>query len=136
MRGNTDIEPKFVACLIDVTEHCSPDFVERCGGRVYESGFFDDNLDTYICSAEKMIFVDVLELVPEKYPEDEEASEALNCDLLEAVTADDSGYYGRSQIERMREANPDHFVELDITFDEDGDPSDEVREHLQGNPRF
>lgn len=134
MRENTNIPPKFVACRIDVTEYCSPSFVARCGGKVYESGFFDDNLNVFICSAQAHVFVEALELVPERYPEDETARNALNEELLEQEVEDH--YYLRRDVARMREANPDHFVELDLTFDEDDDPSEAVREHLCGNPRF
>jgi hypothetical protein len=131
-----DIEPKYIACLIDISEHCSEEILARCGGKLYMSGFYDDNLNTYLCSPEPCIFVDVIELVPEKYPEEEPARDNLNCELIEAHTMDDSGYYGRRDIERRRERNPDHFQELSFTFDADDKPEDEVREHLQGNPRF
>lgn len=131
---NPDIKPAFIACRLDMSEYCSPEFVARCGGKVYLSGFYDDNLNTYICSAQKMIYVHALEFVPEKYPEDEEARNTLNEELLEDTVDDD--YFSRATIERLRKEHPDNFRAVEITFDEDDDPAEEVREYLQGNPEF
>ena len=132
-----DIEPKFIACILDISEHCSEEFLARCGGKVYLSGFYDDNVNTYLCCSTPSIFVEGLQFVPEVYPEDEPTREALFCELTEIFTMEDIGnYYERRQIERMREKNPDHFSEVGLTFDEDEKPEDEVREHLQGNPCF
>jgi len=133
---NPDIPPKMTACLIDVSEHCSEDFLAKCGGKIYMSGFYDDNVNTYCCSTTPSVFVDVIELVPETYPEDEDAREALSEELLEAHTADDSGYYNRRDIERMRADHPERFKDLGMTFDEDENPEEMVREHLCGNPVF
>lgn len=129
-----DIKPKFIACIIDISEHCEPEFLARCGGKLYLSGFYDDNLNTYICSAEKMLYVHSLAFVPEKYPEDEPARTALDSELLEDVLDDD--YFSRSDIERMRKEHPDHFRVVELEFEEDDDPAEVVREHLQGNPMF
>lgn len=134
MRENTEIKPSFVACLIDVSEYCSEGFLARCGGRVYESAFFDDNLNTYLCSATPCIFVESLSLVAEKYPEDEEAREALCSELLDVDLKD--SYYERRDIERRRRESPDKFVALKVAFDGDDDPAEVVREYLQGNPCF
>lgn len=131
---NPDIPPKFIACRIDMSDCCSEDFLDRCGGKVYLSGFFDDNLNTYCCSAEKMIFVEGLEFVPEKYPEGEGLYTQLAEELLENAAED--SYYSRSDIDRLRKESPDNFEALELTFDEDENPSEEVREYLQGNPVF
>jgi len=128
--SNLTIRPKFVACRIDVSEFCSPEFLDRCGGKVYLSGFFDDNLNTFICSAEKMLFVHALGYVPENYPEDEALADALNNELLMESPEDD--YFSRSTIERLRREDPDSFEDLEDVYDVE----DEVREYLQGNPRF
>jgi hypothetical protein len=129
-----NIAPTFIACRLDMSQHCSPEFLARCGGKVYLSGFFDDNLNTHICSAEKMVYVHALEFVPEQYPEDEEARDALNGELLEDTVDDD--YFGRATIERLKKEHPENFRAVEITFDEDDDPAEVVREHLQGNPEF
>jgi hypothetical protein len=131
---NENIPPKFVACRLDMSNYCSQEFLDRCGGKVYLSGFFDDNLDTTICSAQKMVYVHALEFVPEKYPEGEEAREALYEELLEGGVDDD--YFARSMIESLKKEHPDDLQELEIEFDEDEDPVEVVREHLQGNPIF
>ena len=131
---NSDIPPKMTACLIDVSEHCSEEFLDRCGGKVYLSGFFDDSVNTYCCSLTPSVYVEGLEFVPERYPEDEELSEELNGELLE--NAAEGSYVNRSDIERMRKESPDNFEVLELTFDEDDDPSEVAREYLQGNPRF
>lgn len=134
MSKTQDISPKFIACRLDMSQYCSPEFLDRCGGKVYLSGFFDDNLNTYICSAEKMLYVHGLEFVPEQYPEDEEACNALNEELLENTA--DNDYFSRSTIERLRQEHPEDFQEVDVDFDEEDDPADVVREYLQGNPVF
>jgi len=139
MEKNMHIPPKYVACLLDMSEYCSPELLARCGGKVYLSGFYDDNLNTYICSFDPMIFVQALEWVPEEYPEEEPARNDLWEELNELLTVEDSDYYGRYDVERMRKANPDHFKELDFTFEKgtSQEESDEaVREELQGNPVF
>lgn len=133
---NPESPPKFLACKIEVSQHCSPDFLARCGGKIFLSGFFDDSVNTHCCSLTPSVYVDVIELVAEAYPEDEATREALYEELREVHTIDDSGYYGRRDIERMKERNPDHFKDVDLTFDEDDDPSDKVREYLSGNPEF
>ncbi len=134
MDKNTVIKPKFIACRLDMSTYCSQEFLDRCGGKVYLSGFFDDNLDTTICSAQKMVYVHALEFVPEKYPEDEKARETLYEELRASGKDDD--YFARSTIELLKKEHPDHLQELEITFDEDDAPADVVREHLQGNPVF
>jgi len=136
---NPNIPDKFVACLIDISEYCSPELLERCGGKAYYSGFFNDAVNTYCCSMTPSVFVDVIELVPEQYPEDEDASNALNEELLELLTPDDGGYYDRRDVERMKGCNPERFRVLDLSFDEDEadqERCDGVREYLQGNPCF
>lgn len=133
MDKNTDIQPKFIACRLDMSSYCSQELLDRCGGKVYLSGFFDDNLDTHICSAQKMVYVHALEFVPEKYPEDEETRDALNEELLEGA---DDDYFPRALIERMKQLRPDDLQVVEIDLDEDEDPADQVREALQGNPVF
>jgi hypothetical protein len=134
-----EIPPKFIACLIDVSGQCSPELIERCGGKVYISGFFDDSVNTHLCSFSPSVWVEVVSIEPERYPEDETASNDLNEELLGLLTHEDNDYWNRRDIERMKEANPDHFKDLDFDFDEgltDNERHDEVREHLQGNPVF
>jgi hypothetical protein len=134
---NPAIPDKFIACKIDISEHCSPELLARCGGALYLSGFYNDAVDTFICSAERMIFVDVIELVPEQYPDEEDLAESLNSDLIELHTEDDSGYYSRHDIERLRGAHPDRFKEIvGVDFEDYRNPSDAVRADLQGNPVF
>lgn len=124
------IPSKFIACRLDMSEHFSPEFLDRYGGKIYLSGFYDDNLNTFICSAEKMIFVHALEYVPESCFYDPPTMEEL---LMEQP---ESAYFSRSHIERMRKQHPDCFQELDIEFDEHDPPEVIVLEHLQCNPVF
>jgi len=134
MTETRTVSPSFVACRIDMSRYCEQEFLDRCGGKVFLSGFFDDSVNVHLCSLTPAVLVEGLEFVPESYPEDEALRDALNEELLANDATD--AYYDRSTIERMRKVNPDHFVELDLTFDEDEDPADETREHLQGNPVF
>ena len=140
-----DIKPKFFAGLIDISEHCEPGFLERCGGKVYYSGFFDDSTNHHLCSYQKNIWFEVVEIVPEKYPEDDYDADQLNMELLDARSELDNGYYPRSLVESLMEKNPEHFTTLDFNFDDDEDLDEkaqdrarheEVREYLQGNPCF
>jgi hypothetical protein len=139
-----DIPPKFIACLLDISGHYTDTeegraFLKRCGGKIYFSGFFDDSVNTHLCSSSPSVWVDVVEICPEKYPEDEHESDLLNCDLIEMLQADDNDYWSRRDIERMKVAHPDRFKELDFNFDEDStdqERQEQVHEHLQGNPVF
>lgn len=134
--NETPHTPSFVACLIDVSAHCNPAFLERCGGKVFVSGFYDDNVNTHICSFTPMVFVDCLELVAEVLPEDETARDELFNELCEAHTLEDSDYWTRANIDRWRVEHPERFTALALTFDEDEDKTEQVREHLSGNPVF
>jgi len=136
-----DIKPKFIACLIDVSAHCSEEFLARCGGKVYLSGFYDDNLDTHCCSFTPMIDVTYMGYVAEEYPEDDEAREALHEELMITGADELGGYYTRRDLERVREAHPERFVALDIDLDSDEDEdeqrrawNEQVYEYLSGNP--
>ena len=136
---HTIVPPKYFACLLDISSVCSPDLIERCGGKLYYSGFFDDSVNTYLCSLTPSIFVDVIELVPEISPEDEERSNALNEELLELLSESDSGYYDRRTIDRLRKESPERFqelVHLGLEGETDAERVDEVREFLHGNPVF
>lgn len=134
MTETRTVSPSFVACRIDMSRYCEQEFLDRCGGKVFLSGFFDDSVNVHICSLTPSVFVEGLAFVPEGYPEDEALRDELNEELL-ANDADDS-YFNRRDIERMRKATPDDFMALDVAFDEDDDPAEVVREHLQGNPLF
>jgi len=39
--------PRYIACRIDVSPYCQSDFLARCGGKVYLTGFFDDSVNTH-----------------------------------------------------------------------------------------
>lgn len=138
----------FVAALLDVTRDCSPHLVERCGGKVYQSAFFDENSATYCCSLTPSYDLDYLELVPEVVPDEEDARDSLSEDLLEASTEGDlGGYMTVYHVKALREKNPERFIKVNLDFDEsdfDGMSEDEkyravreqVREALQSNPVF
>ena len=128
------IEPKFIACLIDMSHCCEKDFLERCGGKLYLSGFYDDNTNTYICSAEKMVFVHAVEWYAKEVPEDEDEREQLYDEMLNPPPED--SYFSRSDIESMRKDFPKNFVEIDIDLDLDDDPECSVRDALCSNPIF
>lgn len=132
-----DIPDNFVACMIDITEHCSEDLVARCGGAVYLSGFYNDAVNVHICSLTPTVFVEALGFVPERYPEEDPARNDLNEELLGLLGPDDDSYYERSEIERMRREHPDRFKVLgDAEGETDREKAEAVREDLQGNPCF
>lgn len=137
-----DIPDNFVACLIDVSQYYLDSeegraLLERCGGKIYESGFFNDAVNTHICSLTPSVYVEVLELVPERYPDEEPARNDLWEELNNLHTIDDSGYYDRSDIERLRTEHPDRFKVLgDVEGETDKAKHEAVREELQGNPVF
>ncbi|HIF07701.1 MAG TPA: hypothetical protein EYQ64_12350 [Gemmatimonadetes bacterium] len=131
--------PRYIACRIDVSPYCQSDFLARCGGKVYLTGFFDDSVNTHLCSLTPSVYVHSLGFVPEAYPEGDEEREALDTELMEIQTTEDSDYYGRPTIERLRKAQPEDFKAVDVEIDrEDSEEAwtDEVREHLSGNPVF
>lgn len=131
--------PKFVACLIDISAYAEPDFLARCGGKVYLSGFFDDSVNTYCCSATPSVFVGALELVAETYPEEDSAREALYEELLETSATLEGGYYTRSYIESIKKNHPERVAWLDLDLDLDEDEQgrwQQAREALQAYPAF
>jgi len=144
MKERNDIPPKYIACLIDISGYFTDtepgkELLAQCGGKIFYSGFFDDSVNVHLCSLTPAVYVEVLELVPETIPEDDAVSEELWNALNLLHTADDSGYYNRREIERMKEQSPDHFKVLDCTFeadDTDETRMDVVREDLQGSPVF
>jgi len=139
-----DIKPKFIACLIDVSAHCSEEFLARCGGKVYLSGFYDDNLDTHCCSFTPMVDVTYMGYVAEEYPEDEEAREALHEELMDIAAENEAGgYYMRRSMEVVRKKHPERFVVLDMELETDEELdqdtqrrewNEQVMESLSGNP--
>ena len=126
-----------IACLLDVSYGADPEFLARCGGKIYMSGFFDDSVDTHCCSFTPMVDVTYLGLVAEEMPEDETAREALYMDLLDAFADSEAGgYVRRADVTRLRKAHPERFVALGFSADE-GTPEEqreEIREYLSGNP--
>jgi len=143
---NLPTEPaqKFLACLIDISSYFTDtepgrELLAKCGGKLFYSGFFDDSVNTHLCSFQPSVWVEVLGIEPETYPEDDEAREELYGELLDLLTSDDDSYYLRRDIERWKVAHPDRFQEVDFDFEEDStfdSRHDEVREGLSGNPVF
>ena len=141
MKKPREFPPKYVACLLDWSLGCEERFLERCGGKVYLSGFYDDNLDTFICSSERMVYVCGIELMPEQYPEDDKEREKLNEELIEVWSTFEphDDYYQRRFIENRRDKHPGRFKEVQIDLDDPQNEracEEEVRELLSGNPMF
>ena len=138
-RNRKEIPNNFYAALLRVpSAHVDPDFLARCGGALYESVFFDDSVNVNLASLTPSVGIEVLELVPEEYPEDEDEREALYDELLE-VHSDSEGFYymTRRDLERLKKKNPKNFKDLgEFEVDEDEDAYEVVREYLSGNPVF
>lgn len=127
------------AALIRVPDnHVDPDFLARCGGALYESVFFDDSVNVHLASATPSVGIEVLEYLPEEYPEDEDEREALYDELMEVKNESEDFYYmTRRDLERLKIRNPENFKDFgDFEVDEETDGYDLVREYLQGNPEF
>ena len=134
-----EIPSRWTAALLRVPDaHVDPDFLARCGGALYESVFFDDSVNVHICSLTPSVGFEVLELVAGEYPENEDAREALYDELMEVHSSSEGFYYmDRSDVERLKKANPENFKNLgDFDVDEDENACEVVREYLQGNPVF
>lgn len=127
------ITASYIACKIDISQYFTSDLLKKCGGKIYLSGFFDDNLNTFICSQEKMIFVHTLCYIPEFYSENE--IDEIENDLSILDCEDD--YFSRSTIEKLRKENPDNFQLIDKNnFNCNENSIDEIRKYLQSNPIF
>jgi len=144
-RNKKEIPNNFYAALIQVPDHhVEPDFLAQCGGALYESVFFDDSVNTYAASTVPSVGIEVLGLVAEEYPDrillDDDESEALHDELMEAHSVSEDFYYmNRSDLERLKKKNPGNFKDLgEFEVDEDAgeDAYEVVREYLQGNPVF
>jgi hypothetical protein len=142
------VKPNYLACKIDISGYFTDtepgkELLARCGGKIYYSGFFDDSVNTYCASTQPSVWIDVIDLVPETFPEEETASNELWEELMDLHTSDDSSYWSRRDVERWKVAQPDRFKTLDFDFDaeqlgseKDSERHDEVREYLSGNPWF
>lgn len=131
----------YVACKIDISQYVTDEkLLEKCGGKIFYSGFFNDSVAIHICSFTPHAYVDVIGIVPEEFPEDDDDRIETADALDECHDIYDSGYYTLSHIKRMREAHPERFKVIEINFSEPG-LSDavkyaEIREVLSGDPIF
>lgn len=131
----------YVACLIDITSFFEDkSLVEKCGGKIFYSGFFNDSVAVHICSFVTNVYVEVIDIISEDLPDDENDRIDIEETLTESHTIYDSGYYKISDITKMRKSHPERFKVIDINFSEPGlsdtVKSEEIREALSGDPIF
>ncbi len=131
----------YVACKIDISQYVTDEkLLEKCGGKLFYSGFFNDSVDIHICSFTPHVYVDVVGIVPESFPDDDDERTETADEVDELHDIYDSGYYTRRDIENMRKNHPDRFQVIQINFSEPGltdtVKSEEIREALSGDPIF
>lgn len=139
-------QPRFVACLIDISRLASAEFLSQCGGKLFMSGFYNESENVHCASLTPCYDFTFVEHLPGEWPEDEDAREELHDALLDSVDGCESNYYDVSDIERAREAHPERFVfwgdpgldpeEYDSPEDLRKARIDAVSEALGSNPEF
>jgi len=67
---------------IDESEHITdPEFLERCGGKVYSVYLYNDQEVTHCCELTPSYWLYEVDVIAESYPEDPEESDKLYEDL-------------------------------------------------------
>lgn len=129
------LNPEWRAVKIDVSQYCEPEFLARCGGKVYQVSLYDSTARTFCCEITPSFCLIPVDLVPETYPETDDAREDLACELLDALNECCECFYVHcSTVERM-ESLP---VPVDIDTDdlpEDGGEADAI-EAYHSSPLF
>ena len=80
--------PQWTAVRVDVSRHCNPEFLGRCGGKVYQVYLYNAHSVTHCCEITPSYELIPVDLVAEDYPEDAETREALYEELREVACAD------------------------------------------------
>lgn len=126
--------PRWIAIRLDVSQYCAPEFLERCGGRVYEISLVNVHSITHCCEVTPSYFCIPVDHVPERYPDNDNDSERLCSDLSEVTAASDPFYFHAWRVHALPE--PDRRdVQID-TDDLDDDGESLAIEAYNGNPRF
>lgn len=136
------ITPRWHAVKIDESRFCSPDFLERCGGGVFQVYLVNLAEVTYCCEITPSYCLIPVDLVAKEYPDEdvpggEERRNALYEELLEVNNQADVQYMHCSDFDRTVPAEDRHDLtpRLDLEDLEDGDTGEDVaRENYQGNP--
>ena len=130
-RDFNEIPRKWTAVRVDETRHCGEEFVTRCGGKVFQVYLFDANERTYCCCVTPSYALYPIEVVAGKYPESDEAQQALFEELLEVGHGAEMAYMDCSMIDRLDAESKVEQTGLDNDASED-----DVREHYHGCPDF
>lgn len=138
--GPSKVTPKWFAIKLDESEHCEPEFLKRCGGKCYQIYLVDMSTHTHLCEFTPSYCLIPVELVAEKYPEDDDAREELYEELREVFyeTCNEVSYMHCHHIDGLPDDCKD---DLQLTF-EDDEWDDENRgeevamEYYQGNPTW
>lgn len=78
------ITPLPLLYMIDASSSYHPALVERCGGKIFDVYFFDANLHVHCCSLTPSYEMEYYESVPLCGPEEPQARDVLEDDLIGA----------------------------------------------------
>lgn len=120
--------PEIHLAKIEVSNNCLYDFVQLCGGHVYDLYLYDLNLHVHCAELTASHECWFLDMVPEKFPEDEAAQQELAEQLVQAKADTDAiGYY---HVRSLKSAKLLHAVtaeEWEEFLDEADGDDDEAR---------
>jgi hypothetical protein len=138
MNRNEPIPPNWLAVRIDESEYCDPEFLARCGGKVYGVYLVDTNSVTYCCSPERTYCLTLVDTVCEDTPDDPNESDRLMTELMECTQeSPDVMYVNLSAVDNLPDENKAQQP-LPEDWSEDGENRgfEDVREAYCGSPDF
>lgn len=129
--ANTEIAPNWRVLRLNESEHCNPEFLARCGGKLWGVYVYDSNSVFHYCSPEKLYQLHLVYFTAETSPDDDEAAEALENELIEATFGcSDSDLVGASFIDSLPATEWE-----DLNLDSDA-TDDDAREAAHANRRW
>jgi len=140
MNRNEHVPPNWVAVRLDESQHCEPEFLTRCGGKVWGVYLVDTQCVTHCCEFAPSYCMIPVDLVAGDYPEDEQERESLYDELREVLgQTNEISYMHCRAVDRLPD---EHKADLGLSLDpEDWEDDanrgeDFAREEYQGNPLF
>lgn len=138
MSTNENITPNWIAVRIDESEFCDPDFLARCGGKVWGVYLVDTNSVTHCCEPTASYCLTLVDTVCEATPEDPEKSDRLMTELMECTQESPQVAYVHCSVLDSFPEGDKATQPVPEDWAEDGEDRgfEEVREGYCGTPDF
>ena len=103
------LESDWYAVRVDETGHCEPEFVARCGGKVWTVYIYNRNESNYCCEMTPSFCLYEIECQPETWPEDERDKDRLAEELLECVEYEVRYYHWHDVLSMGEQKHLGHY---------------------------